>query len=222
MVHPAPPYPFDATTYEATIVFFDELLRLLHPYMPFISEEIYQRLRKDSDPESIVIAPFPKGGPFKEEILAGFDFAEEVIMAIRNFRQEKNIPNKETLELCIKKNHDEKPDTTFDSTVMKMCNLSKLDYTDEKPADVFTLIIKTTEFYIPLSQNVDIEAEIEKLETDLKYQQGFLATVDKKLSNERFVSGAPEQVVAVEKKKQADALARISVIKAQLKNLKKN
>ncbi|MDX9941516.1 MAG: valine--tRNA ligase [Bacteroidales bacterium] len=222
MVKPAYQKPIDAKTYEATIVFFDELLRLLHPYMPFISEEIYQRLRKDSDPESIVIAPFPKGGPFKEEILAGFDFAEEVIMAIRNFRQEKNIPNKETLELCIKKNHDEKPDTTFDSTVMKMCNLSKLDYTDEKPADVFTLIIKTTEFYIPLSQNVDIEAEIEKLETDLKYQQGFLATVEKKLSNERFVSGAPEQVVAVEKKKQADALARISVIKAQLKNLKKN
>lgn len=221
MVKPGFGQPIDAKTYQATIAFFDQMLRLLHPYMPFITEEIFQSLRLQNAPESIVIAPYPKGSHYKKEILAGFEFASQVIMALRNFRQEKGISPKEPLELFIKKNHGQAPDTTFDSTVARMCNLSRLAYVDQKPNEVVTLILKTTEFYIPLSQDIDVEAEIEQLEADLKYQQGFLQSVEKKLNNERFVNSAPATVVDAERKKQADSLARINVIETQLKNLKK-
>lgn len=221
MIKPGFGLPIDAITFQATIGFFNQLLRLLHPYMPFITEEIYQSLRNNNDPESIVIAPYPKGGHYKKEILAGFGFASQVIMALRNFRQEKGISPKEPLELFIKKNHDQVPDTTFDTTVARMCNLNRLAYVNEKPAGVFTIILKTTEFYIPLSQNVDVDAEIARLENDLKYQKEFLQTVEKKLNNERFINSAPANVVNAERKKQADSLARINVIETQLNNLRK-
>ena len=220
MVKPAYKQPIDRQTYLASISFLDSLLRILHPFMPFITEEIFQVIKKESDMESITLATMPEPVEYDKEIIGKFNFARQVIMAIRNMRQEKNIPNKEALELYIRKNDNQKPDLTFDSTVKKLCNLSLLDYVEEKPTGAFSIIVQTTELYIPLSQSLDVKKEKEALEADLKYQEGFLKSVEKKLGNEKFVNNAPPKVVEMEKKKQADATARIRVIKEQLKTLK--
>ncbi len=219
MIKPTYGQPIDSNTLDATKVFFDKLLRLLHPFMPFITEEIYQHLRAENDPESLVVAPFPVARQCDEAVLKKFEFANRVIMAVRNFRQEKGISPKDILQLMVKKNNQEQADTTFDCTVEKMCNL-EVSYVEQKPEDVFTIIIDTTEFYIPVDENVDLESEIVKLETDLEHQRKFLASVEGKLTNEKFVEGAPENVVAMERKKQTDAQARIAVIETQLKSLK--
>ncbi len=220
MVKPAYKQPIDRQTYLASISFLDSLLRILHPFMPFITEEIFQVIKKESDMESITLATMPEPVEYDKEFIGKFNFARQVIMAIRNMRQEKNIPNKEALELYIRKNDNQKPDLTFDSTVKKLCNLSLLDYVEEKPTGAFSIIVQTTELYIPLSQSLDVKKEKEALEADLKYQEGFLKSVEKKLGNEKFVNNAPPKVVEMEKKKQADATARIRVIKEQLKTLK--
>ncbi|MFO7997711.1 MAG: valine--tRNA ligase [Bacteroidales bacterium] len=221
MVKPAYMQSIDKETHEATISFLDRLMRLLHPFMPFITEEIYQRIRSGNDPESITIAPVPGPEYFRKDITKRFNKARQAIMAIRNVRQEKNIPPRETIELFIKKNNDETPDTTFDGIAKKLCKISKLEYITEKPADVYSVIVDTTEFYIPLSQAMDVAGEIKNLEADLKYQRGFLQSIDKKLSNDKFVDNAPEKVVAAERKKKADAMARIQVIEEQLRTFKK-
>jgi valyl-tRNA synthetase len=187
--------------------------------MPFITEELYQHLRNQDSAESIVIAPYPETQESDEQIIKKFDFANQVIMAVRNFRQEKNISPKEKLQLLIKKNYEQKPDTTFDCTVEKMCNL-EVGYVNSKPEDAFSIIIETTEFYIPVGQDIDLDSEISKLEADLEYQKNFLVSVEKKLSNHNFVSNAPETVVNMERKKQSDAIARIAVIESQLESLK--
>ncbi len=218
-----PPYqkPIDRKSYEQTISLLENLLKTLHPFMPFISEEIYQHIRKEEDsPESIMIAPAPQPGKYDEKIIKQFDFAAEVVMGVRNLRQEKNIANKQSIHLQIRKNNQDKPDTTFDELVCKLCNIDEIEYVENKPEGAFNFIIKTTEFYIPVSESIDVEGEIQKMEQELKYQQGFLNTVMKKLCNERFVNNAPEKVVAVEKKKQADAEAKIKVLEEQLQSLK--
>ncbi len=220
MVKPVYQQPIDQVSFNKTVEIFEKLLKVLHPFMPFISEEIYQHLRQDDAPESIMIARMPRPAKYDENILRQFDFASEVIMAIRNLRQEKNIANRDAIELLIRKNYDDQPEITFDNVVIKLCNLSKLDYVEQKPEGAFNFIIKTTEFYIPVSQNIDIEAEIQKLEQELKYQKGFLTSVMKKLDNEKFVNNAPAHVVEMEMKKKADAQAKIKVIEDQLKTLK--
>ena len=221
MVKPGYQQPIDEATYRETMEFFNTLLRLLHPYMPFITEELYQKIKHPSDAESIVIAPWPVSQPYDKDIIKGFEFAGAVVMAIRNLRQEKNLSPKESLQLFLKKNPNELPDTTFDSTICKLCNLSEISYLEHEPEGMLALIVGSTKFFLPLESHLDIPAEIEKLEEELHYQKGFLASVDKKLSNERFVAGAPEQVVAMERKKQADSIARIAVIENQLTNLRK-
>ncbi len=220
MVKPGYQQPIDKASYDKTIEIFEKLLKVLHPFMPFISEEIYQHIRSTEAPESIMISPVPRPKNYDENILQQFDFAAQVIMAIRNLRQEKNIANKDAIDLLIRKNYDDQPDLTFDNLVVKLCNLSKLDYVKEKPEGAFNFILRTTEFYVPVSQNIDVDAEIQKLEQELKYQQGFLSSVMKKLSNDKFVNNAPAHVVDMEKKKQADALAKIKVLEDQLKALK--
>jgi valyl-tRNA synthetase len=220
MVKPSYKKAIDRETYQQTLGFLDKLLRLLHPFMPFISEEIYQRIRNENDPESITIAPQPKATEYSTSIIDQFAMAKQAIMAIRNVRQEKNIPNKEALRLFVKKNNNESPDTTFDGIVRKLCNLEELQYIEEKPDKAFSIILNTTELYIPFEQSIDIEAEILDLEADLAYQKGFLLSIEKKLSNEKFVNHAPSNVVEMERKKQADALARIKVIEEQLKGLR--
>ena len=220
MVKPSYQKAIDKDTYQQTLGFLDKLLRILHPFMPFISEEIYQRIRNENDPESITIAPQPKAAGYSTSIIDQFNVAKQAIMAIRNVRQEKNIPHKEALRLFVKKNNNESPDTTFDGIVKKLCNLEELQYIEEKPVKAFSIILNTTELYIPLEESIDVESEIIGLETDLNYQKGFLLSIEKKLSNEKFVNHAPSNVVDMERKKQADALARIKVIEEQLKGLR--
>ena len=215
-----PPYgePIDKATYDATIATFDRLMRILHPFMPFLTEEVWQSLKERDENQSIMVAEMPKASEFNEDILRKFEVAREVIVAIRNLRQEKNIPNKEELELFVKKNN-EKADTTFDGIIAKLCNLESLNYTDAKVENALSFIARSTEYYIPFNQAVDVEEEKKKLQEELDYMKGFLNGVMKKLNNERFVNNAPEQVVEKERKKKADAEERIKVIEKQINNL---
>jgi len=221
MIKPQYQKPIDKITYEKTLDIFEILMQVLHPFMPFITEEIWHLLNNKTEDESIMISNMPAPKSFNRKLIKHFDIEQEVINAVRNIRKEKNIPNKEQIELFVKKNLDEKPDNTFDSIIRKLCNLTKLEYTEEKPEGAISFMVKSTEFYIPLTESVDIETEIEKLESELKYAKGFLNAVMKKLSNKRFVDNAPEKVVEIENKKKADAEGKIKVIEEQLKNLKK-
>jgi valyl-tRNA synthetase len=221
MIKPAFQQPIDAKTYEATVGFLEDLLKVLHPFTPFISEELWQLLRDRKDGDSIMMSAWPAVGPADKKLLDGFSFASDVITAIRNVRKEKNISPKESIPLMIRKNNNEQADLTFDGVAAKLSNLSAITYVDEKPENAFTFIAKSTEFYIPASENVDVESEIAKLEQELVYNQGFLQSVMKKLNNENFVKNAKESVVEVERRKQADAEAKIRVIEEQLRMLKK-
>lgn len=216
-----PPYqqPIDKKTYDTTIDFFDKLLKMLHPFMPFITEDIYQHLQKEDAPQSIMIAKMPKSGAFDKNIISQFEVAKEVIINIRNLRQEKNIPNKQPLNLLIRKNFEESPDVTYDDIVIKLCNLNSIEYTENKVSDALSFLVKTTEFYIPVTQEIDTDEEIKNLEQDLEYYQNFLKSVEKKLSNEKFVNNAPADVVERERKKQSDAASKIKVIEERLRSV---
>jgi valyl-tRNA synthetase len=221
MIKPAYQQGIDADTLKTTITFFEELMKVLHPFMPFITEEIWHHLADREENKCLMVSEMPGPNGVDEALLNEFEYVREVVMGIRKVRKEKNIPNKEEISLLIKKNEGEEPRTTFDPVVSKLCKLSSLGYTDTKEEGAVSFIIKSTEFYIPLEGSVDVEAEIEKLESELKYAKGFLMSVDKKLSNERFVNNAPEQVVEKEKQKKADAEAKIRVIEEQLSTLRK-
>ncbi|MCD4729887.1 MAG: valine--tRNA ligase, partial [Bacteroidales bacterium] len=221
MIKPAYQQPIDKRTYEQTIAFFDDLMTLVHPFMPFITEEIWHHLNERGEDESIMVSELPKSKKFDKKILEIFDIEEEVIIAVRKLRQSKNISNKESIELYIKKNYDEEPDHTFDSVIKKLCNISEIKYVDKKPEGAVTFIVKSTEFYVPLGSSVDVEAEIKKLEEELNYAKGFLNSVMKKLGNERFVNNAPAAVLEKEQQKKADAVSKIKVIEEQIATLKK-
>jgi valyl-tRNA synthetase len=221
MVKPEYQQPIDRETYDRTIIFFETLMKVLHPFMPFITEEIWHQLGTRGQGQDIIVADYPKPGKFKAELLKHFDLEREVIIAIRNERGNKNISPKEKIVLYVRKNHGQQPDTYFDEVVIKMGNLDGLKYTEEKINGAASFIVGSTEFFIPLeAETIDIGAEIARLEKDLEYARGFLATVMLKLGNEKFVSSAPPKVVEIEKKKQADAESKIRVIEAQLENLK--
>ncbi|HOW24612.1 MAG TPA: valine--tRNA ligase [Bacteroidales bacterium] len=219
MIKPEFGKPIDRPTYEATVEFFEKQMQILHPFMPFITEEIWQVLRERGENESIMISRLPARKRIQHRVLERFDYEREVIIALRTIRKEKKIPPRETLALSVKKNFGEEPDTSFDPVIGKLCNLSSISYVHEKPANTLSFIIRSTEFYIPFTQAVDQESEIQKLREELDYQRGFLEAVDRKLSNERFVQGAPAAVVEKERKKKADAEARIRVIEEQLSAL---
>jgi len=220
MIKPAYQKPIDAATLKSTIDFFEKIMKIAHPFTPFITEEIWHTLDDRKEGDDIMCSLMPKAGRVHRKILEQFEFAKEVINATRSIRASKNIPMKENMELMIKKN-DQAADFTFDSTIAKLCNLSSIKYVDEKVEGANSFMIKSTEFYIPLTDSVNIEDEIKKLEEELKYTNGFLTSVQKKLSNERFVNNAPEKVIAIERAKQADAEAKIKVIEEQLKAFKK-
>lgn len=219
MVKPAYQKPIDKSTYEKTIEFFESLMKIAHPFIPFISEEVWHQISEENRSEDLMVSLLPKREKINHKILEQFDFANEVIIALRGLRNQKNIPNKESLKLFIKKN-DAEADLTFDAVVAKLCNLESIEYVSGKVEGAYAFTLKSTEFYVPLSENIDVKAEIEKLESELKYTQGFVKGVKKKLSNERFVNNAPEKVVATERKKQADAEARILVLEEQLKSMR--
>lgn len=210
--------PIDAQTLKTTINYFEQLLKLLHPFMPFVTEELWQNLEQRKDGETIMLLAFPTPGSVNEKLLKEFDYTTNVISELRNFRKSKNIANKEQIELKVKKN--EAINTTLDTIISKLTNLSNLTYVDDKVVGAFSFVVKSNEYFIPLAGNVDVDAELEKIKADLEYAKGSLAIVEKKLSNEKFVIGAPEQVVAAEKKKKADAEAKIKVLEEQLMSLK--
>ncbi|MEI6764135.1 MAG: valine--tRNA ligase [Bacteroidota bacterium] len=222
MVKPAYGSPIDSATFGSTVCFFDRLVKLMHPFMPFITEEIWQILRERKPNDSIMVSKMPEIKPYNKQLLKDFDFAMQVITAVRSIRKEKNIPMKEPINLLIKKNFGETPDTTFDSLACKLCNVGTLEYITEKPENAMACIVGSTEFYIPFTAGIDIEAERKKMEEELKYYRGFLVSVMKKLDNEKFVNNASQQIVDAERKKQADAEARIKVLDEQLENLKKS
>jgi len=221
MIKPGYQKSVDKVTYERTIGFFEDLMKLLHPFMPFISEEIWHHMRERGKMDCIIVAHMPESKKFDNSILETFDVETQVIIAIRNLRKEKNIPNKESVELFIKKNYQQEPDHTFDNIISKLCNLNTIKYVDEKVAQAASFIVKSTEFYVPLKSSVDVKAEIRKLEEELEYTKGFLNSVIKKLSNERFVTNAPEAVVKKERNKKADAEGKIKVIEEQIAALRK-
>ncbi len=218
MVKPAYQSPIDAITFKKTIENLERILKILHPFMPFISEEIWQLITDRKENEALIIASWPEISETEKDLVPQFEFASEVISGIRNIRKEKNIPNKDTLELFVLNN--EKNSDNFDVIIKKLGNLEKLEYVSEKVKGAISFRVKSSEFFIPVGENVNMEEELEKLESELKYTKGFLISVQKKLSNERFVNNAPIKVIDVERKKEADALAKIRVLEESINNLK--
>ena len=214
MIKPAYQKPIDKTTLTTTLAYFEELLKLLHPFMPFISEEIWSLIADRDVKNRLIVTPWPLANKIDTILLDNEANAAEVISGIRTIRNEKNIANKDQVALFVKLNED--TDKSFDSVITKLGNLSSLTYVDEKVDGALSFRVKSNEYYIPLAGAVNIEEEIATLKQELKYTQGFLNSVMKKLSNERFVNNAPEQVIVIERKKQADAEAKIKAIEEQL------
>ncbi|PCE63610.1 valine--tRNA ligase [Sediminicola luteus] len=218
IVKPAYQQPIDAKTQQEVIALFEENLKLLHPFMPFLSEEIWQHMEARSPEEALIVASWPKVQAVDETLISGFQMASEVISGIRTIRKEKNIPNKETLELSVLNTEGVAP--SWDAVIKKMGNVSELTYVDQALDGALSFRVKSNEYFIPVGGAIDVAAEIAKLEEELSYTQGFLKSVQKKLSNERFVNNAPEKVVAIEKQKEADAMAKIETIEKSLAGLK--
>ena len=217
MIKPAYGQPIDRKTYEETLNIFEQLLQLLHPFMPFITEEIWQTLRERQDGESIMISRLPKATSYDESYLLRFEAVKNIIVGIRNIRKQNNIAFKDVLELKVKKN--ERYPASFDSIIRKMGNIGQIGLVNEPVKGAWSFIADTVEYFIPAQGEVNTAEVKAKLEEELNYTRGFLTSVMKKLSNEKFVNGAPEQVVANERKKQADAEVKIAAIEAQLKGL---
>ena len=217
MVKPGYQQPVDKSTYLSTLGFFDALLRLLHPFMPFITEELWQALEPRKEGESLMVALIPEVAPVDNLYLEDFEIAKEIVGGVRTIRLQKNIPNKEALELQVLGEHNDH----FNSVIAKMCNLSSIIRTEEKAAGSASFLVRTTEYAVPLGNMINVEEELAKLQDELKYQQGFLASVMKKLSNESFVSKAPAKVIEMERKKQVDAESKIKSIEESIAALKK-
>jgi valyl-tRNA synthetase len=217
MIKPGYEQPIDAKTITVTKFYFGELLKIMQPFTPFVSEELWHLLEQRAEGDDIVIAKWPALQPIQEDILSQFDYMEKVVSQIRTIRKDQNIANKIKLELYIKKN--QQIDTRFDAVIRKMANLSILEYVNEKIPQSNSFIVDSNEYFIPFGDTIDIESEKEKLTADLTYTIGFLESVRKKLTNEKFMAGAPDQVVAGERKKEADALNKIAVLQEKIAEL---
>ena len=215
-VKPAYQKPIDKQTYDITVKYFEQLLQLLHPFMPFITEELWQQITERKEGESITISLLSKDSSYNAESVNNFELTKELITGVRNVRTSKNISFKEQIELYVNSDND----VANIETVIKFGNISKFEKVSESVQGAISFMVKTTEFYIPLNDNIDKDAEIAKLTEELKYQEGFLNSVMKKLGNERFVNNAPAKVVEIEKAKQADAENKIKTLKAQIEALK--
>ncbi|PLX15905.1 MAG: valine--tRNA ligase, partial [Marinilabiliales bacterium] len=215
LIKPAYQKPIDKMTFEATMSFFDIMVKLLHPFMPFITEELWQLMAERKDGDSLMIEKMPEEESYNEDVIESFEVVKEIISGIRNIRNENNIAQKESLSLKVKGEYEKQ----YDSSIVKMANLSSIDTTEIKIEGAVTFMIKSAEFYIELEGLVDVEEELKKLNEELEYNKGFLKSVMKKLSNERFVNNAPEQVVGIEKKKKEDAEAKIKVLEERIASL---
>lgn len=206
-----------AQTYKEVIEILEDNLKILHPFIPFVTEEIWQHIEERAVSEALIIAKWPEKTTWDAKIINAFDYATQVISGVRSIRKEKSISFKDAIQLSVI-NHN---DTTeqFDGIISKLCNISNVEYIQEKPDGAIAFRVKSNEYFIPMDGLVNPEEEIAKLTEELKYTEGFLNTVRKKLSNERFVSNAPEQVVAMEQQKEADALAKIKTLEESLARL---
>ena len=221
MIKPAYGQPIDRRTYELTLKYFDELLKLLHPFMPFITEELWQNIEERKAGESLMTQQMSNVEELpaqSKEVLSWFETLKDVVSGVRTVRVQKNIPQKDELELEIVGESDI---TNYQSLVSKLCNLSAVKTVETKSDGSVSFLVGTTEYAVPLGNMIDVEAEIEKLEAELKYQEGFLQSVLKKLSNEKFVGKAPANVIDMERKKQADAESKIASLKESIVALKK-
>ncbi|MFV0541359.1 MAG: valine--tRNA ligase [Aestuariibaculum sp.] len=218
IVKPAYQKPVDTQTHNALIAAFEDNLKILHPFMPFLTEDIWHYIAERTPKEALIIAKWPNPKPVNNTLIAEFEFASEVVSGIRTIRKDKNIAFKDIINVSLINN--ENVNTTFDTVISKLGHVETLSYVTEAIEGALTFRVKSNEYFVPMAGSIDIEAEIGKLTEELHYTEGFLKSVQKKLSNERFVNNAPEQVVAVEKKKEADAIAKIETLKTSLASLK--
>ncbi len=217
MIKPGYQLPIDKATYDATLGFFDTLLRLLHPFMPFITEELWQAICERAEGESLMTQLLPQVTTFDQSVIAGVEQAKEIIIGVRNVRAQKNIPQKEQVALEIIGEHN----AAFDAVINKLANLSQLDRQTEKSGGAVSFLVGTSEYAVPLGGLLNVEEELKKLNEELEYNKGFLISVMKKLSNEKFVNSAPPKVVDVERKKQTDAESKIKSLEESIASLSK-
>ncbi|RBW63136.1 valine--tRNA ligase [Tenacibaculum sp. E3R01] len=218
IVKPAYQQPIDIKTYKEVISIFEDNLKILHPFMPFITEEIWQSIAERAPEEALIIAKYPSVLEFDKELISEFDFAANIVSGIRTIRKEKNIAFKEAIELSVV--NTENYTQNFDQVIQKLTNTSVISYVSEKVEGAASFRVKSNEYFVPISlDNIDVEAEIIKLKAELKRAEGFLFGIQKKLSNERFVNNAPEQVITLERKKESDTIAKIETIKNSLVSL---
>ena len=218
MIKPEYEKPIDEATYLTTVSYFEKLLKMLHPFMPFITEELWHELNERKEKECIIIEPYPKAASFNATIIEEGAFAFEIVTQIRNLRNAKGVSPKEAFKL-IAKSDSKKTIEGFSSVIKKLANLSELSYTNEKVASASSFLVGTMELFVPMEGKVDKEKEREQTLKDIEYQKGFLISVYKKLSNEKFVNSAPPQVIEIERKKKADAEAKIKSLEESLKGL---
>ena len=214
LIKPGYQQPIDKLTFDSIINIFENNLRILHPFMPFISEEIWQNIRKRSVDNALIVSDWPKVENVDISIIKDFDFTSQVISSIRTIRKEKSISFKNSIELHVLNN--ENMNTNLDSLIIKLCNISKLVYTKNEVENSISFRVKSNNYYVPVNNNINVDEEIIKLKTELSYTEGFLNSVRKKLSNTRFVENAPEKVIQIEKDKEQDALSKIKAIKDSL------
>jgi valyl-tRNA synthetase len=211
--------PVDIMTYNSTVKLFEKLMHVLHPFMPFITEEIWHLLEERKDGESIMVSMMPEHKKFSKTLVAKFETAKEIISAVRSVRKDKEIATKEKLELHIRSGKDY--ESHFLPVIMKLCNLSVISFTDKKLDGAASFIIDTIEYYVPLGGMLDVEGELKKASDELHYTKGFLKSVMAKLENERFVKNAPAAVIEVERKKKSDAESRIRSLEERIRELKR-
>lgn len=220
MIKPSYQQPIDAKTYQATMNFFDSLLRLLHPFMPFITEELWQALENRNEGESIMISPIPETKGINEDLIKDFEYTKEIVSGIRTIRLQKNLPNKQSLDLEVIETGGGY-NQSLNPVIIRMGNIAEIREVSQKDTMSSGFLVGTTEFSIPLGNNIDVEEELKKLEEELEYQRGFLNSVMKKLSNEKFVNNAKAEIVENERKKQADAESKIKTLEESIAALKK-
>lgn len=218
IVKPEYQKPIDQRTYNEVLGLFEENLKLLHPFMPFLTEEVWQHIAERTPEDALIVSQWPGAKEVDSALIADFEFASEVISGIRTIRKEKNIPQKDVLELFML--NAEGVSSQMDAIILKLGNLSKMETIDTSLDGALTFRVKSNEYFIPISGAIDVEAEIAKITEELNYTKGFLKSVEKKLSNERFVNNAPEQVVEMERKKAADAEAKIETLEKSLASLR--
>lgn len=218
MIKPEYQQPIDAKTFNSVIDIFESNLKLLHPFMPFLTEEIWHFIAERSPEDALIVAEYPKIESFDAQLIADFELVKEVVSGIRTIRKDKNISFKDNIELSVINN--EKLSERYNSVIEKMGNISKMESVEAAVDGALSFRVHSNEYFIPISGSINVEEEIKKLNDELKYTEGFLKSVQNKLSNERFVNNAPAQVLQNERNKEADALAKIETIKSSLANLK--